>query len=236
MNNPRRKSLIPVISVIVAAVALFAIPSVAVAEPAVSDAPAPTDAQAAPDSQSTSKAGHTASAEADGRSHIKIKWSEVRNADGYTVYRSSKLDKRGKKIHSTEKTSHKDTNAQIGDTHWYTVEAWRDADGKKDVIAVIKSDQVENALKYTDSFVVKAYAYTGGGVTASGKKAQVGYVAVDPSVIPLGTWLYVEDYGLCLAADTGGSIKGSKIDLYMDTLSECYEWGVRSKNVYILES
>jgi 3D (Asp-Asp-Asp) domain-containing protein len=235
MNNTKRKSLIPVISVIVAAVVLFAVPSVAIAESGVSDA----DARTAPkDTAAAEASDYTVVAEADGRSNIRLQWSEIKDADGYTIYRSPKSDKRGKKVHSTEKAtkaSHKDSKALVGETYWYTVEAWKNIDNKKVVIAVIKAEQVENALKYKDSFIVKAYAYTGGGTTASGKKAQVGYVAVDPGVIELGTWLYVEDYGLCQAADTGGTIKGNKIDLYMDTLSECYEWGVRSKNVYILE-
>jgi 3D (Asp-Asp-Asp) domain-containing protein len=85
------------------------------------------------------------------------------------------------------------------------------------------------------SFTVKAYAYTGGGTTASGMKAAVGRVAVDPRVIPLGTWLYIEGYGLCIAADTGGDIKGKTVDLYMNSESECRNWGVRSVTCYVLE-
>jgi 3D (Asp-Asp-Asp) domain-containing protein len=63
----------------------------------------------------------------------------------------------------------------------------------------------------------------------------MGRVAVDPSVIDLGTWLYIEGYGLCQAADTGGAIKGNKIDLYMNSTSDCHQWGVRNKKVYVLE-
>lgn len=79
------------------------------------------------------------------------------------------------------------------------------------------------------------------GITASGTQARPGVVAVDPSVIPLGTKLYIEsldgtkDYGFAIAEDTGGSIKGNKIDLFFNTSSECYSFGRRKVNVYILD-
>jgi len=71
--------------------------------------------------------------------------------------------------------------------------------------------------------------------TATGMKAQHGVVAVDPSVIPLGTRLYVEGYGNAIAADTGSAIKGNKIDLCFDTLSECNKYGRRTVKVEILD-
>ena len=79
------------------------------------------------------------------------------------------------------------------------------------------------------------------GITASGTKARVGAVAVDPRVIPLGTKLYIEsldgtkDYGFAIAEDTGGAIKGNKIDLFFNTYSECITFGRRNVKVYILE-
>lgn len=79
------------------------------------------------------------------------------------------------------------------------------------------------------------------GITASGTKARVGAVAVDPKVIPLGTKLYVEsldntkDYGFCIAEDTGGAIKNNKIDLFFNTASEVKNFGRRKVKVYILE-
>ena len=80
----------------------------------------------------------------------------------------------------------------------------------------------------------------GYGITASGMMAQRGVVAVDPKVIPLGTKLYIESpdgsyvYGCAVAGDTGGAIKGNRIDLFMDTYSECMQFGRRTMNVYIL--
>jgi 3D (Asp-Asp-Asp) domain-containing protein len=240
MEKKSIKSYIPIISVIVAVAVLFAIPAAAVAESDVAaSAPVVKSMQTTHKNTSATKtSNYTAKAKADGKSHIKITWTKVKDADGYTVYRSSKPDKRGKEVYSTAKASKKsckDKSASIDKTYWYTVRAWKKVDGKKLVIATIKSGKVKNSLKYKDSFTVKTYAYSGGGTTASGKKAQVGRVAVDPRVIELGTWLYVEDYGLCQAADTGGAIKGNKVDLYMNSESECYAWGVRHKDVYILE-
>jgi 3D (Asp-Asp-Asp) domain-containing protein len=246
MKNTRIKSYISIVSVTVAAVVLFAIPSSSVAESnSVTPVAVVQDGRAASIDQSADQTAdkpdapdYTVNAKADGRSHIKIKWSKVKDADGYTVYRSSDPDKRGEKIYTTEKASkksYKDKEASIDESYWYTVSAWKNTDGEKLTVATIKSDKVKNSLKYKSTFTVKTYAYSGGGTTASGKKAQVGRVAVDPRVIELGTWLYVEDYGLCQAADTGGAIKGNKVDLYMDSESECYEWGVRHKDVYILE-
>ncbi|MBZ2175064.1 ubiquitin-like domain-containing protein [Schnuerera sp. xch1] len=80
----------------------------------------------------------------------------------------------------------------------------------------------------------------GYGVTASGTRARAGVVAVDPNVIPLGTKLYVEsldgskDYGFCTAEDTGGAIKGNKIDLFFSSSSEVKNFGRRRVKVYIL--
>ena len=81
----------------------------------------------------------------------------------------------------------------------------------------------------------------GYGLTASGMKAQYGVVAVDPKVIPLGTKLYIESvdgkyvYGDAVAGDTGGAIKGNKIDLFMNSRQDCLNFGVRQVNVYIVD-
>ena len=72
------------------------------------------------------------------------------------------------------------------------------------------------------------------GTTASGLKAGYGVVAVDPRVIRLKTQLYIEGYGYAIAADTGGGIKGNKIDLCFDTYQEAVQFGRKSVKVYIL--
>ncbi len=73
------------------------------------------------------------------------------------------------------------------------------------------------------------------GITRSGLRAKEGIVAVDPKVIPLGTWLYLEGYGEALAADTGGAIKGNKIDLFFDSEEKVNKYGKKAVKVYILD-
>lgn len=73
------------------------------------------------------------------------------------------------------------------------------------------------------------------GITYTGLRVRPGIVAVDPRVIPLGTWLYVEGYGEALAADIGGAIKGNKIDLYFESPSDVSKYGRRPVKVYVLD-
>lgn len=93
---------------------------------------------------------------------------------------------------------------------------------------------------YKKVISMTATAYSAGGTTATGLPAQWGVVAVDPKVIPLGTKVYVETpdgkyiYGTAIAADTGGAIKGYKIDICVNTRTEAYAFGRRTVNVYIL--
>lgn len=98
-------------------------------------------------------------------------------------------------------------------------------------------------LDYSGARSMTATAYTTGydgvgTITASGTAVHVGSVAVDRSVIPLGTRLYIVAdggiaYGPAVAEDTG--VKGSKVDLYYDTYEECIRFGRRPCTVYILE-
>lgn len=108
---------------------------------------------------------------------------------------------------------------------------------KKPVTKIIAKSTVGtiNGKEYSKKFTVKAYSYTGGGRTASGLPAAVGRIAVDPSVIPLGTQVYVEGYGFATAADTGGNIKGNTIDVYYNSESQCRNWGCRYITIYILK-
>jgi len=73
------------------------------------------------------------------------------------------------------------------------------------------------------------------GITYSGLRVRPGIVAVDPRVIPLGTWLYVEGYGEALAADIGGAIKGNRIDLYFESPSDVRRYGKKPVKVYVLD-
>ena len=75
----------------------------------------------------------------------------------------------------------------------------------------------------------------GNGITATGLRARKGICAVDPRVIPLGTKLFIPGYGEALAADTGGWVKGNRIDLVFEDLSECYRYGRRKVKVYLVQ-
>ncbi|SDP04267.1 3D (Asp-Asp-Asp) domain-containing protein [Selenomonas ruminantium] len=94
-------------------------------------------------------------------------------------------------------------------------------------------------MAYTAAYTMEATAYlptdgSGTGMTAMGIPAQRGVVAVDPRVIPLGSRVYIPGYGVAIAADTGGAIRGQKVDLCMETYGECMNFGRRSIEVYVL--
>ncbi len=80
-----------------------------------------------------------------------------------------------------------------------------------------------------------AYTHTGYR-TAVGAVPRRGIAAVDPKLIPLGARMYIEGYGYAVAADTGGAIKGKKIDLFLETRKEALKWGRRFVNVYVLDN
>jgi 3D (Asp-Asp-Asp) domain-containing protein len=79
--------------------------------------------------------------------------------------------------------------------------------------------------------VVSATAYILRGRTATGMPVGWGVVAVDPSVIPLGTKMYVPGYGNAVAADVGSGIHGAVIDLWFPTLAQAARWGRRTVTI-----
>jgi 3D (Asp-Asp-Asp) domain-containing protein/uncharacterized protein YabE (DUF348 family) len=99
-----------------------------------------------------------------------------------------------------------------------------------------------SSFNYSAVYTMNASAYApvvaccgkSDGITASGMKAGYGVVAVDPRYIKLGTKLYVEGYGYAIAADTGGAIKGYKIDLCYNTYREAVNYGRKNVKVYVL--
>lgn len=99
-------------------------------------------------------------------------------------------------------------------------------------------------ISYSQVLTGSSCAYTApsGSLTSTGRTAAVGLVAVNPDIIPYGTELYITSsdgskvYGYAVAADTGGAVmRGSIIvDLFMNSESDCYDWGRRDVNVYFL--
>lgn len=88
-----------------------------------------------------------------------------------------------------------------------------------------------------DRMVVWATYYTavsaGGTITRTGTGVYKGIIAVDPTVIPLGTRMYVPGYGYGVAADTGGGVHGAHIDLAYGA-NDVYDWGSRTVEICIL--
>ena len=96
------------------------------------------------------------------------------------------------------------------------------------------------SLRFRRVMQMEATAYLpsdgeGHGITYSGIPARHGVVAVDPRVIPLGSRLFVPGYGLAIAADTGGDIKGHRIDLCMEEPDAAWNFGRRMIKVYLLD-
>ncbi len=108
---------------------------------------------------------------------------------------------------------------------------------------IITPDGERLTYTHSDQFVATAYHNTDPGCTIYtyiGTLCRVGAIAVDPKVIPLGTRMYIVTndgqyiYGIAVAEDTGGAIKGNRIDLYFDSVAECYTFGIRDCTVYFL--
>jgi len=106
-----------------------------------------------------------------------------------------------------------------------------------------KAESSSASQSVQKELTVTATAYTandGGisGITATGvnlnKNPNAKVIAVDPNVIPLGSKVYVEGYGEAIAADTGGAIKGNKIDVHVPSKSQAKNWGVKSVKVKVL--
>ncbi len=98
--------------------------------------------------------------------------------------------------------------------------------------------------KVVKEFTVSATAYTAyckgcSGITRTGinlkKNPGAKVIAVDPKVIPLGTKVWVEGYGYAVAGDTGGAIKGNKIDVFIPTQSQALKWGRKNVKIKILK-
>ena len=110
--------------------------------------------------------------------------------------------------------------------------------GKKEVVleekkpvVITKIQQVE---KETEWYYFKATGYSANdpaqgtnSTTATGKDIRIGMIAVDPKVIPLGTSVEIRDMGIFVAEDTGGKIKGNRIDIYFEYKEDAKKFGKR---------
>lgn len=109
------------------------------------------------------------------------------------------------------------------------------------IIGHIQNETETLGLKSLGTFTITAYCPCAkccgkdDGITATGVKATAGRtIAVDPDVIPYGTELFIDGFTY-RAEDTGGSIKGNKLDIFFANHLEALEWGVREYEVFIYE-
>jgi 3D (Asp-Asp-Asp) domain-containing protein len=99
------------------------------------------------------------------------------------------------------------------------------------VVLIVSGVSEPAAIAKTKTKTVKvtSTAYCGGGKTATGynlsKHKNAKVVAVDPHYIKLGSKVYVPGYGTAVARDTGGAIKGKKIDVHFKTRHQALKWG-----------
>lgn len=151
-------------------------------------------------------------------------WSRVRRSPSRTIPASP----------STPTSAPSSRRRQAGDTIASVV---KNSDGSGYLLM-----QSGDALHFTGSMEVKCTAYTTGydgvgTITATGTTVARGCVAVDKSVIPLGTTMFITSgsytYGMSHAEDTG--VRGAKIDLFMDTYNECIQFGRRNSVAYFLD-
>jgi uncharacterized protein YabE (DUF348 family) len=115
--------------------------------------------------------------------------------------------------------------------------------GTKVVTASVSRGTTSSEPTSGKEFYVEATAYTPycsgcSGVTATGLNIRsntgIKVIAVDPSVIPLGSKVWVEGYGYAIAADTGGAIKGNRIDILLHSESAASQWGRRTVRIKVL--
>lgn len=160
---------------------------------------------------------------------------EITYADGALVSRQAVAEENNTSLAELADLGTRVSEAQSGDTVATVV---YEADGSG-YLVMASGD----TLHFTKAVEVKCTAYTAGhdGVgtrTATGTTARRGVVAVDKSVFPLGSKLFVDiksdafDYGMAYAEDTG--MRGAKLDLYMDSYDECIQFGVRKAVAYLL--
>ena len=161
---------------------------------------------------------------------------EVVYADGAFVSRQAVAESNDTSVSEVVRVGTLVTEAQQGDT---IASVLTNDDGSGYLIL-----SSGDSLHFTGTMNIRCTAYNKdepglGELTFSETPVHVGVVAVDRSVIPLGTWMFITTldgsytYGMSHAEDTG--VRGNTVDLYMDSIPECIQFGVRSSIAYFLD-
>ncbi len=100
---------------------------------------------------------------------------------------------------------------------------------KKEPVYITEVKEIEKEIEWF-YFVATGYSANDpqqgtSSITATGKEIKKGMIAVDPKIIPLGTQVEIKDTGVFVAEDTGGKIKGNRIDIYFETKEEARNFG-----------
>jgi 3D (Asp-Asp-Asp) domain-containing protein len=103
-------------------------------------------------------------------------------------------------------------------------------------VTAAASASSEQATAGQDLGTFVATCYDNHGLTATGVPASMETVAVDPSVIPYGSKLWISGVGVRIAQDTGGAIVGKRLDIWLPTAAQCDNWGVRPVQVKLLST
>lgn len=112
-----------------------------------------------------------------------------------------------------------------------------------DVLSTTNSDNIKiesnPTNNYKEVYTMMSTAYAGDTITYMGTTPVrdpdgISTIAVDPSIIQLGSKVYIPGYGLAIASDTGGLIKGNRIDLFLNSEDECINWGVQTVSLYLI--
>ena len=123
----------------------------------------------------------------------------------------------------------------------YTYSGTVSANESSNILTDVNGNQVHYTRVLTGSGT--AYYAPAGALTATGRLARYGVVAVDPDIIPYGSILYIVSndgqvvYGYAVAGDTGGALWAGTaiVDLYYNTYDECCQFGRRDVTVYVLD-
>ena len=147
---------------------------------------------------------------------------------------------------------HQKRDIQLAEKNWN--EAIPDTRYLSNEKKIVQTQSIESIMQKEghETVEVTATGYTAGhestgktkedpayGITFSGvpvTRDLYSTIAADPDVFPIGTVMYIPDYGFGVVADTGSAIKGHKIDLYYETVDDVYDnWGKQDTKVYIIE-